>query len=834
MLWVAIGSRGELEELRRRRVGDVFVIRDVRTPIYGRPGDRLCVALDQGEVAGNPRRIVASLPVRAGVLVPPSAAGLAVLAEAKARGRSPLAARAGSAAEVEAAAAAGAEFVVAADPSVLGLVRGGLTVLPEVVTFTAAVTGDSRNQPASPSNPLVAGTFGAALDHSARVAGAREAVVHAATGHRKTYARLKDEANRVGRALLASGIARGDRVAVLAGNVPEWPSIQLAAGSIGAILVPINPSYRADEVSYQLSQSGSSLLLAAPRDRHRADLEQVLSGPAAPKLAVAIGDDLSMPNLTAWSKWLKAGSAVADDRVQRAAAAVQPSDVACILYTSGTTGAAKGAMLTQRGMLQNAIAVGAALKLGSDDRLCLPVPLHHCFGCVMGTLGALVYQATLVLPSERFDADRVLDAIAAERCTVLYGVPTMFHAVLERQPHAGANLSTLRTGIMAGAPVDPDLARRAARELHIPALTVAYGLTEASPVVTQTTVDDPEDVRLGTVGRPIPGATVKAVDPDTGRTLPAGKLGELCTRGPMVMRGYYGMPQETRAAVDAGGWLHTGDLAERDAHGYWRIEGRIKDMIIRGGENVYPAELEAIARRHPGIADAAVVGIPSDYYGEVVFAWIRLAPGASIGAEDVRRHLAEHVAAFKVPKSVGFLESFPMTESGKVLKTRLREMAAGGELSTSAAPARKEAPATVALPWFETKSELGSAVVAAPAESSPRPGWRGPDQPTWSAPGAQPTTKQKEKAVPTTTTTGNGRKRGKRIKPWGIGTNVREQIEGTGEKPIMYQALGTPVRTEHPFNLYNDIRSQPDALSGTFETAGEAVEVARRLHERKP
>jgi fatty-acyl-CoA synthase len=833
--WVSVGSRGELEELRRHRVGDVFVIRDGHTQIYGRPGDRLCVALDDGDIAGNPRRIVAGLPVRAGVLVPASPAGLAVLAEAKARGRAPLAARVRSVAELDAAAAAGAEFVVAMDPSVLASSRVGLTVLAEVVPFSTAVSGGARTQPPSRSNPVALGTFGAALDHAARTAGGREAVVAAATTRRRTYAQLKDEVRRIAQAMLASGIAHGDRVGVLAANVPEWPAIQLAVGTIGAILVPVNPGYSADEVAYQLSQSGASILLAAPSDRHRADMNAVLKAPGAPRLAVAIGDDMSAPNLTGWSEWLEAASMIPDERVQRAAAAVQPSDTACILYTSGTTGAAKGAMLTHRGMLQNATAVGAALRLSTEDRLCLPVPLHHCFGSVMGTLGALVFQATLVMPSPRFDAKKTLETIAAEQCTVLYGVPTMFHALLEQQPHVGANLNTLRTGVVAGAPVDSALARRAAHELHIPELTVAYGLTEASPVVTQTTVDDPEDVRLGTVGRPISGATVKVVHPDTGRTLPAGKVGELCTRGPMVMRGFYGMPDETRAAIDAGGWLHTGDLAARDAHGYWRIEGRIKDMIIRGGENIYPAELEAVARRHPGIADAAVVGIPSDYYGEEVFAWIRPRSGATLSAEDVRRHLAEHVAAFMVPKAVGFLEQFPMTESGKVLKTKLREMAAGGEPAPpiSMAANSQAVPGTVGLPWLETKSDFGSAVAAGPAESSPRPGWRRPDQPTWGATGAQPTTTEKEKPVPTTTTS-NGRKRGKRIKPWGIGTNVREQIEATGEKPIMYQALGTPVRSEHPFNLYNDIRSQPDALSGTFETASEAVEVARRMQEHRP
>jgi fatty-acyl-CoA synthase len=837
MVWVTVASRAELEKLRNRRVGDVYVLRNGRTQIYGRPGDQLCVSLDQAEIAGNPRQVVARLPVRAGVLVPASPGGLAVLAEAKARGRAPLAAHVRNASELEAAAAAGAAFAVVSDASLVPGDLHGVTVLVDgvgLVPFSSATDEHSRAQAPIRGDATTADTFGEALERAVRVAGRREAVVHVAAARRRTYAQLMQDARQIARALLASGISHGDRVAVYSGNVPEWPAMQLGTAMIGAILVPVNPSYRADELDYVLRQSAASLLLAAPRNTHRADLETALKNTQAPKVAVAVGEGVSSPALTSWTDWLAAAGKISDDRLQRAIASVQTADVACILYTSGTTGAARGAMLTHRGMLMNATSVGAALKLDANDRLCLPVPLHHCFGCVMGTLGALVYQATLIMPSDRFDADHVLNAIAAERCTVLYGVPTMFHAELERQPHVKANLSSLRTGIIAGAPVDSDLARRAAHELHIPTLTVAYGLTEASPVVTQTTVDDPDELRLTTIGRPIPGATVKAVDPDTGRTLPAAKLGELCTRGPMVMRGYYGMPEETRAAIDAGGWLHTGDLGERDAHGYWRIEGRIKDMIIRGGENIYPAELEAIARRHPAIADAAVVGIPSDRYGEEIFAWIRPAAGVSIGAEDVRRHFADHLAAFKVPRAVGFLDQFPMTESGKVLKTKLREMATHGEPLSSVTAAPRSVPAPVALPWFETKSDLGNTVVTAQAESSPRPGWRRPDEPTWSAAGAQPTTNQKEKPVPTTTTSSNGRKRGKRIKPWGIGTNVREQIEATGEKPIMYQALGTPVRSEHPFNLYNDIRSQPDALSGTFETAGEAKEVARRLHERNP
>ena len=851
-LWVSVGSRNELEHLRRKQSADVIVTR-LAAPLYGRPGERLCVWLEESDVAGNPRRVVAALPVRAGVCVPPTKAGLAVLAEAKGQGRSPLAARASGSHEAQSAAAAGAEFIVVSSP--IDGAAAGLSQIVEGTTLVSFQEASGIHNGRSLPTPhgaaaAMAGTIGGAFEAAFRDARDRDALVHTGAGHRRTYGQLREDANQISRALLSAGVKHGDRVVVFAGNVPEWPAIQLAVATIGAILVPVNPSLRGEEFKYILRQSGATVILAAPRadERHRSELSALLAAGDAPKIAIAIGAT-SMSSLTPWSDFLEHGAAVPGDRVRRASAAARPEDVACILYTSGTTGAPKGAMLTHRGMLKNAVGVGGALRLTPSDRICVPVPLHHCFGCVMGTLGAVVHNAALVLPGDRFDAGQVIAAVTEERCTVLYGVPTMFHAELEHASLSHADLSSLRTGIIAGAPVDPELARKVERTMHIPALTVAYGLTEASPVVTQTRIDDAEDLRLDTVGRPIPGATVKVVDPQTGRTLPAGRLGELCTRGPMVMRGYWQMPEETRASIDAGGWLHTGDLAVRDVHGFWRIEDRIKDMIIRGGENIYPAEIEAILRRHPSVADAAVVGIPSDYYGEEVFAWIRPAAGATTSADELRAHLAPHLASFKLPKAFAFVDQFPMTESGKVLKTRLRELAGakpdgdGARIVPERAAASAEAVASVSLPWLETKADLLTPVHTQDMEPSPRPGWRRPQQPTWTA-GSTTTTpptdrgtttdQSKEKPTVPATSTPSNRKRGKRIKPWGIGTNVREQIEATGERPIMYQALGTPPRSEHPFNLYNDIRSQPDALSGTFETARESVDIARRLVERKP
>jgi fructoselysine-6-P-deglycase FrlB-like protein len=504
----------------------------------------------------------------------------------------------------------------------------------------------------------------------------------------------------------------------------------------------------------------------------------------------------------------------------------------------------------------------------------------------MGTLACLSYLATLVIPADWFDAGAVLGSIARERCSVLYGVPTMFMAELDHPDRPRTDLASLRTGIVAGAPVPPDLAERAARDLHLPELVVAYGLTEASPVVTQTSPTDPPELRLGTVGRPIAGAEVRIVRPD-GAALAPGVVGELVTRGPMVMQGYFDLPDETRAAIDRDGWLHTGDLATRDARGYIRIVGRLKDMIIRGGENVYPAEVEAVGRRFPGLADVEVVGVPSDRFGEEVAAAVRPSPGAPVPSEAaLREHFAVHLAPFKVPRWIVTLEAFPMTASGKVRKGELRELvlaALRGEWRDARDESRPEAGLDAAdlgsspgsslgggpaLPWLEPKPSVPGdpgdpsrrGAVREPGAPIPdsgrlpsrpaRPGWQRPAGPAWQwpTPAPSPTLTSTRAASPTASASDgpasqhkesnmsldNVRRRGQRIKTWGIGGNVREQIEATGELPIMYRALGTPPQTQHPFNLYGDIRSQPEALRGTFETAHEIADVARRLAQHDP
>ena len=494
-------------------------------------------------------------------------------------------------------------------------------------------------------------------------------------------------------------------------------------------------------------------------------------------------------------------------------------------------------------MLQNAAAVGGNLRLGTSDRICLAVPFHHCFGVVMGTLAAITYGATLVLPSDGFDAGAALAAVGAERCSVIYGVPTMFTAMLDHPTRPAATLDSLRAGIVAGSPVAAALAQRVVDDLHVPGLVVAYGLTEASPVVTQTSLDDPLDIRLGTVGRPIVGAEVRAIDPATGRVAAAGTPGELVTRGPMVMRGYFEMPDETNAVIDRDGWLHTGDLAVRDGRGIWSIVGRLKDMIIRGGENIYPAEIEAIGRRLPGVADIQVVGVPSEYYGEEAFAWVQRAPGASPTEDEVRAGLGQHLARFQVPTYIRFTDTYPMTGSGKVQKHLLRDLAVtalgGGRTDTVSMGTSRPSLPLMAPKRQATEEPIGGPTIDTTTE--PRPGRRSatmPPHPGWSRPDRAAWRWQPRQSIPGSTTEegtmslDDVRRRGQRIKTWGIGGNVREQIESTGEEPIMYKALGTPPQTQHPFNLYGDIRSQPEALRGTFEHREEIDQVARTLADR--
>ncbi len=904
-LWVSVEDRGDVEAVRRAGIAPTLVVRAGGSPLYGRPGEPVCLRFAASPPPGVARRTVAAMPLRAGVLVPGDAAGLALLEALRAQGRAPLAVAATTADDARRAAASGASAVVVPGAEAIEAIGAthGIRVIAEVGDAAAAEAAVRRGAagllvPASLAIALVgrsvvadrlpkragtratagparaprpaSATIGAVLDRAVRRHGAADALVDVAGRGRWSYEQLWVDVRRIGRALVAAGVEPGDRVALWARAVPEWPLVQLAAGSIGAILVTANPSAPDEELREVLLRSRSSLLLGASHSTAGRELLARLAADRGGELRAVVGlpcdeGEPDGPGLVGWDAFLAAGERVTDTELDARISRTRPDDVASILFTSGTTGAPKGAMLTHRGMLQNATAVGGNLHLGRSDRLCLAVPFHHCFGSVMGTLATVSYGSALVLPARWFDADATLRAVEAERCTVLYGVPTMFIAELEAQSRRPADLSSLRTGIISGAPVAVELAEHVAHELHLPELVVAYGLTEASPVVTQTRIADPPPARLGTVGRAIGGAEVRAVDPATGRPVSAGTMGELCTRGPMVMRGFFEDPDATAAMIDGDGWLHTGDLASRDERGNWQIVGRLKDLIIRGGENISPAEIEAVARRHPDVVDSHVVGVPSEYFGEDVMAFVRARPGSGLDEAGVRAFLAAHLAPYKVPREVRFVDSFPMTGSGKVQKHRLRELAEqalpampGGTAGPSPTPdtmgpdpttgSRSSTDVAPTLPLLAPKVLPGRAaadVLSAASSSTtpfspagrqpsrpPRTGWTRPRSASWAWQPTDPSRNDEPTDRQEDPVTADIRRRGQRIKTWGIGDNVEAQIEATGEAPIMYKALGTPVRTSHPFNLYGDIRSQPDALRGTFESGAEIEQVARRLAER--
>jgi fatty-acyl-CoA synthase len=522
--------------------------------------------------------------------------------------------------------------------------------------------------PAQP--PLLQATIGATLRAVAQRFGAREALVSRQQDIRMTYAELDAEVDRVARALLAQGIAAGDRVGAWSPNNAEWTLLQLATARIGAILVNVNPAYRTSELAYALRQSGTRLLFAPKTFKTSNYAEMVAAvSPETPALehVVWIGDP-------AWDAFVDGGAAVGDAALAEREASLAPGDAINIQYTSGTTGAPKGATLSHTNILNNGYLVGAGCRYTEEDRVCIPVPFYHCFGMVMGNLGAMTHGACMVIPAPAFDAEATLQAVAEERCTSLYGVPTMFIAELGHPDFAAFDLSSLRTGIMAGSPCPVEVMKQVIDDMHMEEVTICYGMTETSPVSTQTAYDDPLDKRVGTVGRVHPHLEVKVVDPVDGATCAIGETGELCTKGYSVMLGYWEDPERT-AEVLEDGWMHTGDLATIDAEGYVNIVGRIKDMIIRGGENVYPRELEEFLYGHPDIADVQVIGVPDERYGEELMAWVIARPGAALTEEGVRDYCRGKVAHFKVPRYVKVVDAFPMTVTGKVQKFRLREAA---------------------------------------------------------------------------------------------------------------------------------------------------------------
>jgi fatty-acyl-CoA synthase len=524
-------------------------------------------------------------------------------------------------------------------------------------------------------------TIAQVLEHTAARYPDHDALVFPQQGYRVRYAEFLAEVRRAARALVALGVEPGEHVAIWATNQPPWVILQFAAAAIGAVLVNINPAYRAHELRYVLEQADITTLFltdcfkASDTFAMLAEVLPELRAAASPKLRHTISvKSATRPGIESWETFLQRALAISPSALHKRQAAVRPGDTVNIQYTSGTTGFPKGAMLTHRNLLLNAFHVGQRQRFTPDDRVAIPVPLYHCFGCVMGTLACAVHGAAMVFPAESFDALATLEAIDAERCTALYGVPTMFIAQLNHARFSEVTLSSLRTGIMAGSPCPIELMRAVIERMGIRELTICYGLTEASPVVTQTEPDDDIEHRVSTVGRLLPGVEVRIVGAGTLEDVPPGQPGELVVRGHGIMQGYYNKPAETAAAITPDGWLHTGDLALQTADGYYRITGRIKDMIIRGGENIYPRELEEFLYTHPLIADVQVVGLPDDRFGEEVSAWIRLKGDAVLTAEEVRTYCRERVAHYKVPRYVVFVDEFPTTVTGKVQKFRLRAM----------------------------------------------------------------------------------------------------------------------------------------------------------------
>ena len=527
--------------------------------------------------------------------------------------------------------------------------------------------------------PLSGETIGDCL--AATVARFRDglALVSRAQGVRLTWRELADRTEVVALGLLGIGIEKGDRVGIWSPTCVEWTLLQFGAARVGAILVNVNPAYRSGELAYALRQSGVRVLVTAPRFKTSdylamaADVRDEL--PTLERVVVIGSDRAAGTEDLLFDELTPAGEAVDPGRLAEREARLDPDDPINIQYTSGTTGNPKGATLTHHNILNNARSVAEVLGYTAADRVCIPVPLYHCFGMGLGTLGCVASGATMVYPAESFAADPTLDAIAEERCTSIYGVPTMFIAMLESPRFADLDLSSLRTGIMAGAPCPIEVMKRVVNEMHAAEMTIAYGMTETSPVSTMTRRTDDLDRRASTVGTVLSQVEVKIVDPATGATVSTGTPGELCTRGYLVMAGYWEDADATDAAVDDGGWMHTGDLAIMDADGYANIVGRSKDMVIRGGENIYPREIEAVLFQHPSVASAQVIGVPDIRMGEELMAWVTFRERDTATEDELRAFCRERLAHFKVPRYWKIASEFPMTVTGKVQKFKMRETA---------------------------------------------------------------------------------------------------------------------------------------------------------------
>lgn len=530
-------------------------------------------------------------------------------------------------------------------------------------------------------------TVGGLLAEQVHKFGEEEAVVYPEKNLRWTYRKFQNQVNRTAKGLMKLGLKKGHHLSIWATNQPEWLITQFATAKIGTVMITVNTHYRVRELEYLLRQSDTETLILEEQVHGTRFIDMLyqicpelihsqpgrLKAKRLPHLKnVILLGDKRYPGTFIWRDLIEMGAELDDEELMRREASLSPDDVINMQYTSGTTGFPKGVMLTHRNIVNNARNIAECMRLTQADRMCIPVPFFHCFGCVLSTLACVSVGATMI-PLVTFDAGKVLETVEKERCTALHGVPTMFISELNHPRFSRTDFSTLRTGIMAGSNCPIEVMRKVTEEMGIRELTIAYGQTESSPVITQTRTDDALEMRVTTVGKPLPHVEVKIVDPQTGELLGDGQQGELCTRGYHVMKGYYKMPRETEEVIDEEGWLHTGDLAIRTEEGYYRITGRLKDMIIRGGENIYPREIEEFLYTHPKVLDVQIVGVPDEKYGEIPVAFVRKKEGTDCSEEEIRQFCTGKIAKYKIPEHVIFVDSYPMTASGKIQKYKLRE-----------------------------------------------------------------------------------------------------------------------------------------------------------------
>ncbi|WP_371862476.1 AMP-binding protein [Mesobacillus foraminis] len=534
---------------------------------------------------------------------------------------------------------------------------------------------------------IIRKTIGGLLADRAQEIPDHEALVYTDRGLRYTYREFNDLCEQVAKGLIKLGIKKGENVAVWASNLPEWVGLQFGTGKMGAVLVTVNTNYRSSELEYLLRQSESTSIFLIEEYRGNSYIDTIYE--LCPELKTSEPGKLQSKRLPMlknviilgerkyngafnWSDVIKMGEQVSNCELQEVSASLEPDDVINMQYTSGTTGFPKGVMLTHTNLTNNAFNIASCMKLTDEDRLCIPVPFFHCFGCVIGTLAAVSVGATMV-PVQEFEPETVLRTVEKEKCTALHGVPTMFIAELNHPNFEKYDVSTLRTGVMAGSNCPVEVMKKVMSKMNMTEITICYGQTESSPVITQTRTNDPVNLRVESVGRALPNVEVKIVEPGTDQGLPPNVQGELCTRGYHVMKGYYKNPEATREAIDEEGWLHTGDLAVMDEKGYYRITGRLKDMIIRGGENIYPREIEEFLYTHPKVLDAQIVGVPDKIFGEEVMAWIILKEGETATAEEIKDYFKGKISRHKIPSHIFFTDAYPMTASGKIQKFKLRE-----------------------------------------------------------------------------------------------------------------------------------------------------------------